>query len=211
MWGRFEQHIEWQQGWTELLKDWPWSPCHNLKPTQGVGTLDAQGFQERQWWLVPPWASSPQSRYPTFNARAETLAEKPSFRRAWAQSQRCIVPASRYFEWALRAGSKQCHAVEAANGEPLLLAGLWERWRCEDQEIHSCTIVTVPASEEMSELHPRMPLVLTTAANADDWLHADADTAAEQLKAPAPVLRVSPTGGPEPASERPVQTRLFDN
>lgn len=210
MCGRFEQHIEWQQGWTELLKDWPWLPRHNLKPTQAVGTVDSQGFQERQWWLVPPWAASRKSRYPTFNARAETLAEKPSFRRAWSQSQRCIVPASRYFEWAMPAGSKQCHAIEAANGEPLLLAGLWERWHGDDSEIHSCTIVTVPATAGMSELHPRMPLILRTAANADEWLHADADTAAQQLEAAAPALRVSPVDSPEPTKPESVQGRLFD-
>lgn len=209
MCGRFEQHIEWQQGWTELLKDWPWSPRHNLKPTQAVGTVDAHGFQERQWWLVPPWASSPQSRYPTFNARAETLAEKPSFRRAWAQSQRCIVPASRYFEWALRAGVKQCHAVEAANGEPLLLAGLWERWRGDDSEIHSCTIVTVPASSDMAELHPRMPLILRTAANADEWLHADVDTAAKQLQSVDASLRVKTVDSPEPDASQSGQQPLF--
>jgi putative SOS response-associated peptidase YedK len=203
MCGRFEQHLEWQQGWAELLRDWPQSPRYNIKPTQAVGTLDAEGFAERQWWLVPSWARGPRPKYPTFNARAETLHQKPSFRQAWKQSQRCIIPASRYFEWALRDGRKQCHAIGSCSGQPLLLAGLWERWEGPEYTINSCTIVTVPAQPEMAALHSRMPLILHSSAHADDWLHADPQTVREQLHAATPRLDVNAVSSPDPRPPTP--------
>ena len=184
MCGRYEQHIPAVHGWAKILDAWPRDRAaqYNVKPTQTSGTIDAEGFRPRSWWLIPPWSKEPRIKYPTFNARAETLASKPAFRHAWKQSQRCIVPASCYFEWTGQKGSKQCHAIERTDGRPHLLAGLWEHWEGGDQIVDSFTIVTVPAASGVDWLHPRMPRPLQSESEADLWLHGAPEEAAELLE-----------------------------
>lgn len=184
MCARFEQYFERVHRWSKLLHEWSKKrgPQYNIKPTQQAGTYDAEGLRERSWWLIPPWSKTPKIKYPTFNSRAETLADKPAFRHAWQHSQRCIVPASRYFEWTGPKGMKQCHAIERSDGEPHLLAGLWETWKGDDQTVESFTIVTVEAAPEIDWLHPRMPRTLEDETETDTWLHASPEEAAELLK-----------------------------
>ncbi len=188
MCGRYEQHLKLAHRWTNILRDWPQdrAPQFNVKPTQVSGTYDAEGFRERSWWLIPPWSKEPKIKYPTFNARAETLTEKPAFRHAWKHSQRCIVPASCYFEWTGPKGAKQCHAIERGDGEPHLLAGLWETWKGEGHTVESFTIVTVAAAPAIDWLHPRMPRALQDEGEADIWLHGAPEDAGKLL-APHPV------------------------
>lgn len=169
----------------------------NVKPTQAAGTIDAQGFRERSWWLIPPWAKEAKIRYPTFNARGGTLAQKPAFRHAWKRSQRCIVPASCYFEWTGASGSKQCYAIERGDGRSHLLAGLWETWNGGGQTVESFTIVTVSAAPEIDWLHPRMPQTVQDEDEADVWLHASPDEAAELLTPHAVDYVASPITNPD--------------
>lgn len=142
---------------------------YNLRPTMAVGTIDAEGYKARSWSLIPKWAKGPKLRYSTFNARGETVHEKNTFRGAWAASQRCLIPASAYFEWTGKRGAKQCHAVEPQSGLGLCFGGLWETWSSGEDVRHSCTIVTVAAHESIQWLHHRMPLMLDK-AQADVWL-----------------------------------------
>jgi putative SOS response-associated peptidase YedK len=107
----------------------------------------------------------------TFNARAETVADKPMFRQAF-KHRRCIIPASGFFEWTGGKGDKQPHLFTAADGSPILaFAGLWDKWRdavsCED--VRSCTIIVSDASAWMAPYHDRMP-VLLAALDFDAWL-----------------------------------------
>lgn len=184
MCSRFEQHLERVHRWSKVLRDWSRKRAaqYNIKPTQLAGTIDAEGFSERSWWLIPPWPKSARIKYPTFNARGETLAHKPAFRHAWQQSQRCIVPASCYFEWTGPKGSKQCHVVERSDGAPHLLTGLWETWVGGDQTVESFTIVTVDAAPEIDWLHPRMPRALADETETNTWLHGSPDEAADLLQ-----------------------------
>ena len=137
----------------------------------------------------------------TFNARAETVAEKPMFREAFKR-RRCIIPASGFFEWTGEKGDKQPHLFTAADGSPILaFAGLWEKWRdpATGEDVLSCTIIVSGASAWMTPYHDRMP-VLLRAEDFDAWLNgtlgADAlKPAAESALREWPVSkRVNRTG-----------------
>ena len=108
----------------------------------------------------------------TFNARTETMAEKPMFRDSFKR-RRCIIPASGFFEWTDEADGKQPHLFTAADGSPILaFAGLWDRWidPVTKEEILSCTVIVSGASEWMTPYHDRMP-VLLRAGDFDAWLN----------------------------------------
>lgn len=191
-------------GWTRVLRDWPrdLAALFNIAPTAMAGTYDAEGYRERSWWLIPPWSKNRKPTYSAFNAKAETLASKPTFRNAWRRAQRCIVPASAYFEWPVINGQKQCHAITRADGRPHLLAGLWEVWQPEGEPWHSFTIVTVDAAREIAHIHPRMPRALLDEAQADTWLHGSPEEAAELLM-PHPVpYRAEPIQSPDRSAKK---------
>ncbi|MHB8244562.1 MAG: SOS response-associated peptidase [Acidimicrobiales bacterium] len=130
-----------------------------------------------RWGLIPSWAKDPQVGAHAFNARAETLADKPMFRTALAR-RRCIIPADAFYEWQrLRAGpsargsKRQPWCFKSADGSLLGLAGLYEVWRQGDgaECVPSCTIITTMANELMAPVHERMPVILQPADYAA-WL-----------------------------------------
>lgn len=97
---------------------------------------------------------------PLINARAETVAEKPSFRHA-LKSRRCLVLMSGFFEWLRTEQLKQPYYICKTSGELLAVAGLWEQWQSNEGEvIYSCCMLTTDANEQMSSLHHRMPVIL---------------------------------------------------
>jgi putative SOS response-associated peptidase YedK len=107
---------------------------------------------------VPGWATDLSVGFKAFNARAETIAERPMFRSAY-KSQRCIVPISEFYEW--RKPDKQPFAFGMADGSIMALAGLWERWKSPQGEIvQSFTIVTTTPNALMIGVHDRMPVIL---------------------------------------------------
>ena len=115
---------------------------------------------------------------------------------AWQHSQRCVVPASGYFEWTGPKGNKQCHYVTSGDEAGLAFAGLWECWQREDATLHSFTIVTVAAAEHISWLHHRMPLMLRP-DQLDTWLTGAPEHANEMIRAAeAPQLSVRPVAHP---------------
>ncbi len=121
-----------------------------------------------RWGLIPSWAKDEKIAQHTFNARAETLAEKPSFRAAFKR-RRCLVPVSAFFEWRDIAGEKKKQKLRFASvdGNPLALAGLWEHWTAPDSGdvVESYTVITTAANTMMAPIHERMPLILA----AKDW------------------------------------------
>lgn len=153
----------------------------NLRPTKLAMTVDAQGARLRSWSLIPGWANEPKLKFSTFNARAETVHEKPAFRTAWKRSQRCAVPASAYSEWPVIDGEKLRHRVQLVSGMPLLLGGLWDTWQQGSEVRHSFTIITVPPLPGIAWLHHRMPLFLPEQV-LDDWLHSSPEEAFEFLR-----------------------------
>lgn len=160
-------------------------PRYNIAPTQEVPIIVAEGGARRlrlvRWGLVPAaWSAPDERRAPLINARAESVAARPVFRRPFARS-RCLVPASGFFEWQREGTLRQpCYFTLEAGG-PLAFAGLHDRWQRDARPpIPSCTIITVPARAPVAELHERMPALLS-AAEWEPWL--DAATPPEALRA----------------------------
>ncbi|WP_035803558.1 SOS response-associated peptidase [Kitasatospora mediocidica] len=137
-----------------------------------------------RWGLVPSWAKDPSGGARMINARAETVHEKPAFRKAFT-ARRCLLPADGYYEWvAIPAtekakASKQPYFIAPADGTLMAMAGLYEWWRDaarpEDDPLAwlaTCTIITTQAQDDAGRVHDRMPLAIT-AADVDAWLDPD--------------------------------------
>ena len=144
----------------------------DVRPTNSapiIRALDGQRMiRPARWGLIPPWAKDETIAQHTFNARAETLAEKPSFRAAFKR-RRCIVPMTAFFEWRAVAGQKKKEKLRFASpeGKPLAVAGLWERWQRlgAGETIETYTVITTAANGLMAPIHDRMPALLA----ASDW------------------------------------------
>ena len=157
MCGRFTQNYTWEEVYAFLkVFGTPRNlrPHYNIAPTTNVDVirLDREGRRElvsMRWGLVPYfWKKSLKEMPATFNARAETVAEKPMFR-DFFKRRRCIIPACGFFEWTDEADGKQPHLFTAADGSPILaFAGLWDRWidPASKEEILSCTVIVSGAS-----------------------------------------------------------------
>lgn len=150
-------------------------PRYNIAPTTPVDVVRLGGggreLVPMRWGLIPGWwKKSAQEMPATFNARAESVADKPMFRGAFKE-RRCIIPASGFYEWTGEKGNRQPHLFTAAGGAPVMaFAGLWERWRHPViGEQLSCTIIVCGASQWMEKYHDRMPVILEP-ANFDAWL-----------------------------------------
>jgi len=183
MCGRFTQRYTWTEVHTFLsVFGTPLNlrPRYNIAPTTPVDVvrLDAEGRRElvsMRWGLVPYfWKRTLKEVPATFNARAETVADKPMFRDAFKR-RRCIIPASGFYEWTGGKNDKAPHLFSAADGSPILaFAGLWERWKSpEGEEVLSCTIIVSGASAWMAPYHDRMPVLLRE-ANFARWLSGEA-------------------------------------
>ncbi len=157
-------------------------PSYNVAPTNDIYVVTSDGTTRSldafHWGLVPPWAKDPSAGNRMINARAETLADKPVYRKPFAK-RRCLVPASGFYEWKKIPGrkNKQPMYFHRPDGEPVAFAGLWERWAPkkadgsydESQQLRSATIITCDANELMAPIHDRMPVVLPASA-WDRWL-----------------------------------------
>jgi putative SOS response-associated peptidase YedK len=132
-----------------------------------------------RWGLVPFWAKDIKIGYKLINARAETVSEKPAFRRAFAL-RRCLLPADGYYEWQPQeGGAKQPIYISRGDAQPLAFAGLYELWRdravAEDDPdawLWTATIITTSAPDELGQIHDRMPMIIDR-ASWTDWLDPD--------------------------------------
>lgn len=165
-------------------------PRYNLAPSQEgpvvVGNSPRR-LKLMRWGLVPSWAEGPSLGPRLINARAETLAERPAFHRAF-QSRRCLVLADGFYEWRKEKGAKVPMRFVLRNREPFAFAGLWETWKDpQGPELQSFTIVTTGANELLKPVHDRMPAILRPEQEAL-WLDAGFnDTRAlSRLLAPYP-------------------------
>jgi putative SOS response-associated peptidase YedK len=174
----------------------PLKPDYNVAPTKAVyavldraepepdgsqSTGTGRGPVERElrvvrWGLVPFWAKDIKIGSRMINARAETVAEKPAFRRAFAK-RRCLLPADGYYEWqAIPAAAKQPMYITRADGRSLAFAGLYELWRDpmvdrgdEDAWLWTATVITTSAPDELGMIHDRMPMIIDP-LGWGDWL-----------------------------------------
>ena len=173
----------------------PLQPDYNVAPTKPVyAVLERARERERKprrelrvlrWGLVPFWAKDPKVGSRMINARAETVADKPAFRRAFAR-RRCLLPADGYYEWQVVPGeAKQPVYITPEDGSPLAFAGLYELWRDpaasrddEDAFLWTSTIITTSAPDELGHIHDRMPMIIDP-ASWSDWLDPAFDDPAE--------------------------------
>jgi putative SOS response-associated peptidase YedK len=162
----------------------------NVCPTTIIDTIVGQNGQRRlvpmRWGLVPSWWSKSlkELKLATFNARAETVAEKPFFRGAFNRN-RCLIPVSGYYEWQDTPGGKQPWYFTARDGSPALtVAGLWDEWhdKASGETHKSCTMIITEPNGFVSEVHDRMPVLLTQ-NQFEPWLTGQAGL---EMLTPAP-------------------------
>jgi putative SOS response-associated peptidase YedK len=159
------------------------TPRYNIAPTQPVAVIsnaDSQNLDFYTWGLIPSWAKDPKMGSRMINARAETLAEKPSFRAAYKR-RRCLILADGFYEWVKQSGDKRKipHYIQLESKEPFAFAGLWENWQSPDgSEIKSCTIITTEPNDMVAKLHNRMPAILPI-ESYDIWLSEEEKTRQE--------------------------------
>lgn len=172
----------------------PLEPDYNVAPTKEVyavverppsGERDEPAQRQLRvltWGLVPSWAKDAAIGSRMINARMETVAEKPAFRRAFA-ARRALLPADGYYEWyaTSRLGPrgkpvKQPYFIRPRDGRPLAMAGLYEIWRDPDRDEDdpgrfrwTCTVLTTSAEDSLGHIHDRMPLMVAP-ERWDEWL-----------------------------------------
>lgn len=171
----------------EILEEPGLLPRFNLPPTGHLPGIRMNENGQQQWeifrWgLIPRWAKPDRIPDRTFNARGETVAEKPTFRDAW-KKRRCVLPVSGYYEWTGPKGHKQPFYFHRENESPLLLAGLWETWRHEDTIVESCTVITRASVGKPAEYHHRMPVFLDQ-SDMDAWLTGPVEIVASLIQKP---------------------------
>jgi len=142
------------------------TPNLDMAPAREIlAIIQAAGenrLEKFHWGLVPFGAKDISIGNKLINARAETIAQKPSFRDAF-KSRRCLIPADGFFEWHGEKSNKQPVFITLPDRKPFAFAGLWETWRNKDGAgalYKSCTIITTRASRSFSAIHHRMPVIL---------------------------------------------------
>lgn len=175
----------------EKRADFNLLPRYNIAPGQNALILrQASGGQEKElallkWGLVPFWAQDPARFKKLINARAETLASKPSFKEAY-KKRRALVPVSGFYEWKEERGAKQPYYITRRNQELFSVAALWEKWQQEEERLETFTIITTAAKGPVSALHTRMPAIISK-ENYACWLSAGTEEKVLQsLLQPAP-------------------------
>ena len=140
--------------------------------------------------LIPHWSKDDKIARHTYNARSETVAEKPSFRDAWKRGQHCIIPVQSFFEPDWRSGKAVPTRITLTNSEPMGLAGLWAQWRSPAGETeHSFTMLTINADEHpfMRNFHKpqdeKRSVVILPPERYDEWLQASAGESGDFLRA----------------------------
>ena len=156
----------------------PLFESYNLAPTQHAPIIrlfnGGKEVLEARWGLVPRWVDKPfDFKANLFNARAETLLEKASFKRPF-KSQRCLVPASGFYEWQKMGSEKQPYYIRAKESAPIAFAGLYDCWSKDDMELSSYTVITTAPNKLMQGLHDRMPVILKR-EDYGRWLEPGSD------------------------------------
>lgn len=172
MCGRFFNHLAGMHSWVDIIGEWPgdFVTCYNVSPSAMVPIVTQGGICLARWGLVPPWAKEFGGKYPTHNARIETVEEKASFRGAWKNSQTCLVPMAGYYEWVKEKGIKQPYVIHIPN-DIVVVAGLWEAW----EDKLSFTIITQESKGGLADVHHRMPVILNQ-DEAKAWLGREPNT-----------------------------------
>ena len=153
------------------------NPSYNIAPIQEVAAVveedEKRKLEMLRWGLIPSWAKDLAIGNKMINARAETVSEKPSFRKAF-KVRRCLILADGFYEWQKTDNGKQPYHVKMEDDSPFAFAGLWETWGKNGEEVRSATIITTDANDLMKEIHHRMPVILPP-EDYGMWLDPDFD------------------------------------
>ena len=150
-------------------------PRYNIAPSQLVGCVRMMAVSKiwegvmLRWGLIPSWAKDPAIGQKLINARAETVAEKPSFRHSFRR-RRCLVVADGYYEWKKEKRGKQPYYIRMNDGRPFAFAGIWGHWTDgEGQTIESCAMLTTEPNELLATIHHRMPVYVSDFETRGLW------------------------------------------
>ncbi len=177
-------------------------PSSNVKPTQEAVVVTSQdGHRDlvaMRWGLIPRWAKDATIASRTFNARAETVADKPSFRHAFRR-RRCLVPATGFYEWQHEGRRKVPYQFIVGDGEVFAFAGLYETWQSPSGEnVQTYTIITTTPNDLVAPVHNRMPVILprdTEAAWLDPQFEDTAYLQSVLVPYPADAMQMCPVAG----------------
>ena len=193
----------------------------DLYPCQKGPILVRQGahqivFRQAAFGIVPHWARTPAFGRRTYNARSETASSLPSFRNAWRQHQRCLIPVRRFYEPGYETGKAVRWAIERADGRPFALAGLWDVRKDEQQrDSYSFAMLTINATDHplMRRFHgpddEKRSVVVVNADDYDAWLDAQSDRDVTALLKQMPVDAFTAMSAPRSRSHQPVQVSLL--
>jgi putative SOS response-associated peptidase YedK len=164
---------------------------YNIAPGRDIAIIVNEGGKNElavcRWGFVPSWGKDLKEGYKMINARAETVAEKPSFREAFSR-QRCLVVADGFYEWKNEDGKKVPFYIHRRDGQPFGMAGLYNRWTSPGgKQVCTGTIITTEANDLVRPLHDRMPAI-TPPDQFDLWL----DPSVREKEKLLPVLRPYP-------------------
>lgn len=193
MCGRFTRSYTWAQihAMYSIVPQAPLSnlqPRYNICPTTPIDVVlhgdDGRTLEQMRWGLIPGWWNKPlkEMRLATFNARAETVAEKPMFRDAFKR-RRCLIPASGYYEWQDTPSGKQPYYFTRADGEVITFAGLHDQWRDPQsgETLRSCTMIITEPNQAVAQIHDRMPVILEP-SDFERWERGDTKDAAALMR-----------------------------
>ena len=186
---------------------------YNVAPTKRIYTVlthkDERELRLVRWGLVPGWAKDTKVGARMINARAETVAVKPSFRAAFAR-RRCLIPADGYYEWMTEGKVKQPYYIYRTDGGILAFAGIYELWRNselpddhEDALYWSASIITTQATDEIGQIHDRTPMVIAP-GDWTDWL----DPANNEKELLLSVMRPATSSGSQSLTSYQVSTTV---
>ncbi len=150
-----------------------YKPDDNIAPGQQIAAVIRKDNQNSlvsfRWGLIPAWAKDPSIGNRMFNARSETITEKPSFKNAF-KKRRCLIIADGFYEWQKEGKLSKPFCFSLKSGNPFGLAGLHETWVSPGQgPLQTCTIITTVANELISSIHDRMPVIVSN-DDATAWL-----------------------------------------
>jgi putative SOS response-associated peptidase YedK len=161
----------------------PFPHRYNIVPTQQLLAVRSTVPEAQRranwlrWGLLPPWTKELSTGQT--NARAETIAGRPSFRSAFRE-RRCLIIADGFYEWNRNRGTKSPYHIRRKDGLPFAFAGIWERWANAGQPLETCAVVTTASNDFMLRLHDRMPVILPS-GDYDAWLGGDDSDALQHL------------------------------
>ncbi len=159
-------------------------PSYNVAPGNSIPSIvfcnKKRILKDFRWGLVPHWAKDPKTGYRMINARAETIGEKPGFKKALS-ARRCLIVAGGFFEWEKKKKGKHPVYVYLEDKKLMVMAGLHEKWVSGEKKVlETCTIITTTPNRLLEPIHNRMPVILHE-QDINTWLDTENHPAEEVI------------------------------